>query len=213
MIVSNSELPDAKKTIKTGIRTLSKSQILRREIISVIVLITLVSIHQIWFMWIFKVNYLLLYVRYGTVISAALAAIALKWQNSTMKTSLISLSPLEYLAGYSFFMSDVSMMLGDLNISSPSSNRSELWDYWITVIWSFIFLALMIVWMIVIAPINYFLTTITGAPARRRLRLSEGKISPSDQNNTDQQGLLSQDALTITQFLNAIILFSIGWLI
>ena len=139
------------------------------------------------FHWLFsyflELDYFEWYLRNGANITWAMSLFALIWGDLNKLPFLISSRPSEYAGGYASILSEVFLTLAGLGVVKPKS-EPPITSYWVMdqligMAVSTIFSILILSWVVVIAPIQYFFFIICGAPARIIL-CSQQKIEGSD---------------------------------
>lgn len=133
--------------------------------------------------WLFRriggVNYFVWYLKNGALIGIAISFLALTWEGLKSRKYLLSSHPGEYLAGCAtlcavFYTSVATFLDGPLrkiptNDSEPRAVLSS-WDDLIGNLMTLLMMVATLGWLLVVAPLNYFITLITGSLARQELR-------------------------------------------
>ena len=133
--------------------------------------------------WMFRqmvgVDYFSWYLDKGPIISLAMGFVALIWEELDTREGLLSANPALYLAACFTLAGILSNSLG-VHLEGSKYDRAKTgnWSYTIGYLWDIlatVFLALIIVplllaWIIVVAPLNYVVTLVAGAPGRQQLR-------------------------------------------
>ena len=134
--------------------------------------------------WLFRrygdTNYFVWYLKNGAFISIALGFLALVWEGLAAREDMLSANPAEYLSGCLQVLAVFNMSMG-IHLQNPlpkpesGSPRTGYsialyWDSLISVFLLFVMSAFGIVWLIVVAPPNYFVTLISGTLARQEFR-------------------------------------------
>lgn len=120
------------------------------------------------------------YVQNGTLISVATAFVALVWQGLEAQQGLLSWHPGKFIRSCmtlaSVFYSAVAVNLsGPLDgagrrADDPVSILETLWDSAFGFLMALLMGIAMLGWVIVVAPLHYLVTLVTGAPARQEIR-------------------------------------------
>jgi hypothetical protein len=134
--------------------------------------------------WLFNVlageNYFIWYLTNASLISIVVSFIALIWDGLEMREDLLSTHPAIYVAGCFHLMAVLYLSLS-VHLREPlvgtKDNETGLrfavlivWDSFMTILVALALLVLGFGWLLIIAPLNYFVTLITGALARRHFR-------------------------------------------
>ena len=125
-------------------------------------------------------SYFRWYVQNGTLISVATAFLALVWQGLEAQQDLLSWHPGKFIRSCatlaSVFYSAVKVNLGgpldgvNQRADDPVSILEALWDSACAILMALLMGLAVLGWVLVIAPLYYLLTLVTGAPARREIR-------------------------------------------
>jgi hypothetical protein len=141
-----------------------------------------VSISLSW--WAFRsfgnTNYFVWYLKNGSWIGMVVSFIALIWEGLGVRADLLSASPAKYVRACfgllaAFFLS-CSVYIDNLRFGpndGDGGRRSAIASLLDSVMAPLILLTIIIcviAWLVVIAPLNYFITILTGAIARQELR-------------------------------------------
>ena len=122
-------------------------------------------------------GYFVWYLKNGSIISLATGFLGLFWDLEKRK-ELISLDPVEYFSTCIKITGGFLVSLGT-HLRTPNDEQQktslktiapDLWDNFASLSLVPIVVVLVILWVLVVAPLNYLLTLISGAPARRALR-------------------------------------------
>lgn len=135
--------------------------------------------------WLFRiiggVNYFAWYLKNSAVIGIGVSFLALTWEGLKSRKGLLSSHPGEYLVGCTtlcvvFFNSVTAFFAGPL-LKIPTSDyepRAVLssWDDLIGNLMALLMILATVGWLLFVAPLNYFITLITGSVARQEFRES-----------------------------------------
>ena len=138
-----------------------------------------------WFLFsvVFKQNFFLWFLKNGSVINLATAFLALVWKDLRARIGLISSHPSAYFAACFQLIGVFIYSIGSTRNAQPKelpfdiglNNRpSQILDNVFYTLLSLMMAVMCLAWLVVAAPINYFVTLIAGAPARQELR---GKLA------------------------------------
>jgi hypothetical protein len=148
----------------------------------------------------FDLSYFRWYVDNGTLLNLALALVTVAWPDLNELRNLISPHPLRYLQawsglfGFTFVsMPDADIPLHELQGSSNRSAPSAVWtildivDTVLRFAWLLVFLGAVLFWLLVIAPVQYFVFLVAGALARGAARSSKKLIvkASAQESNVD----------------------------
>jgi hypothetical protein len=141
----------------------------------------------VWIMalnWLFhhflKQSYLDWYLKNGTLISTATAFLALIWGKLEQEQrGLLSWNPLQFMATCLVLVGIFYQALG-ASLRNPAARENHrpadllaaiqyAWDGFCSILMSLLMAFAVIGWLLVIAPLFYLLTLVTGAPARREI--------------------------------------------
>jgi len=125
-------------------------------------------------------SYVRWYVQNGTVIGIATAFLALVWQGLEAQKGLLAWHPGKFLASCMSLAAVVYAAIA-VNLAGPLdglTHRAEdpvsileaLWDTVCAVLMALLMGVAVLGWLVVIAPLYYVVTLVTGAPARREIR-------------------------------------------
>ena len=139
------------------------------------IIVVVITVTYSIFRQFFEIDYFRWYLDEGPIISLSLAFITLVWGELDQNTELISANPAIYFSGCFWINSAInsSMATNLRRILAPVTDETPeipvvrlLWDsFWVLIIYIFLFL-LTIAWLILVAPLTYFINLIAGAPAR-----------------------------------------------
>ncbi len=177
-------------------------------------LLALVGVCYLIFHYWFKTNYFKWYLENGANISWAMALLALVWGDLNKFPSLISSHPSEYVGSYAAILSRFFLIQAAFSVvkrrRDPPIISNYTLDRKITLLLIIPLSILMLLWAVVIAPIQYFVFIICGAPARQIL-CSQQKIEGSE---TDWfTGALSQNPFSVTAAFTGITLWILNLLL
>jgi len=145
----------------------------------------LVGACYLLFYYVFKMNYFLWYLENGANISWSMALFALVWGDLNKFPSLISSHPAEYAGSYARLLSKFFLMQAVIAVAKPRSDppiiSNYTFDSWLTLILDTLLGILVLLWVVVIAPVQYFVFIICGAPARQ-IMCSQQTIEGSETN-------------------------------
>jgi hypothetical protein len=132
--------------------------------------------------WIFRqvieLDYFRWYLDKGPIISLSMGFVALIWEELDTREGLLSANPVLYLATCFTLAGILSNSLG-VHLEGSKYDRTKtgwcytmgyVWDIVATVFLALIIIPLLLAWIIVVAPLNYVVTLVAGAPARQQLR-------------------------------------------
>jgi len=125
-------------------------------------------------------SYFLWYLKNGSTIALGASFLGLIWDGLALHEDLLSAHPLRYLRGCVGLLS-VLFYAGSAHLSSPlqgtkstdlglGSAAAVLFDAIVSVVVLALIGAVVVGWLLVVAPLNYFVTLLSGVLARRELR-------------------------------------------
>ncbi len=157
-------------------------RILWHSILAVAALLLLIALNWLAFRFIAHENYFLWYVKDGALIGVLVSFVALIWEGLSQRNDLLSAQPLYYLQGcfalMAAFYYSVAAQLAPTSVGTrPGKDAFQIpvpeFAFPLDDVLAFvIFLVLFILglaWLLIIAPMNYFVTLLTGVIARRQL--------------------------------------------
>jgi len=151
-------------------------------------------------------DYFSWYLANGSKIAAATLLGVLSWSALAGTYDLLSRNPADYSRACLFVAGTVVRDLG-IEIVAPRSKLSEdsLWDKAATLVVLPVLLAVVIMWVVVVSPLNYLVTLLGGAPARlfRRDRVPNAGEPP-------QTARLGDKPLELTQAINTLLLLIVA---
>jgi len=157
---------------------MSKLNWWQRGLVGLLVLLLLVLIN--W--WVFRewlgLDYFQWYLDKGAVIGLGAAAVSMVWGKMREHTGLISANPLDYIGSYMQLVGLPFLVLGTHLVSGPDWRKAylrtgkfitlipKLWDNLIAALLVLFMGGVLLLWLLVVAPQQYFIFLICGAPAR-----------------------------------------------
>jgi hypothetical protein len=124
------------------------------------------------FPYLLETKYLVWYLENGTSINWGMALVALIYGSLEHNPYLISSKPREYFGGHMLLLGEVFLTLGIFGVVKRESKDklpiASFWhlDQFIAITLNVVFGILLLCWILVVMPIQYFLFFICGAPAR-----------------------------------------------
>jgi hypothetical protein len=133
-------------------------------LISLVGIAALVAANYVGFR-LFDRNYFRWYLDHGAALALALSLVALAVDLDRDPT-LVSAHPSRYSAGWGAIVGQTFVYLGDDVLRNPAVGA---FDSLFIMLYDLAFAAVALCWMAVVAPLQYFITLVTGAPARGAL--------------------------------------------
>jgi hypothetical protein len=168
-----------------------------RGLLSLMILCSLTGAN--WFaldrFW--STNYLLWFAEQGSLISISVAFVSLVWKDINVHPHLVSANPACYLSTCFQIVTGVFASMSTIFKAALSSGSEGapnvpfirlLWDTGITLVVVLLMFVIGTIWLIVVAPAMYFLTLITGAPARLGLLNPEAKETLIRESRSEPSG-------------------------
>ena len=178
------------------------------------------------------------FLKSGTIISIATSFLALVWQGLDEQKGLLSWHPGYFLTSC-FALLSVFFSVVAANLAGPLDGlkkRAEesvsiievLWDAAFALVMHLVMAVFVLGWLLIIAPLFYLVTLITGAPARRSMRDTgkkviikeeEFKTTIKEQSTSEEtpKGWINvsfgERPFALTNALNAAVLFLVEILI
>lgn len=127
-----------------------------------------------------RLNYFYWYVKNGSMISIAASLLAFIWGKlDEEQKKLLSSNPYHFMSACwavaGIFFQALGALLNSFSLTSSTPQRlssalSDLWDATWTIVVSLLMAIAVMSWLLVVAPLFYLSTLITGAPARWGMR-------------------------------------------
>jgi hypothetical protein len=203
-----------------------------RTIIVSTIMVVLILLNWYLFQQLLGLNYFMWYVEIGIFISIFMGVFALTWKDPHLTEGLSSLNPREYTATCALLVATYMTALSEHFYSIEDRKEESIviysWDLLITVIWGIVLSVGLMVWVFVIAPLNYLVTIISGAPARQYLRGATGVAvirkmkddslsldygSSKEKINTEYIVSLISNPFATTQALTVLVLWIIKFIL
>lgn len=137
------------------------------SLLGLILLLALLFINQ----WIFNrwlsINYFEWYLQEGILIGVATAGVSMVWGDMREHTGLISANPWNYLGSYLQLAGLPIFVFGThLKRNKGEAPSASIFDTFITMIFAIVLCAILLIWLVVAVPLQYFVYLICGAPGR-----------------------------------------------
>lgn len=177
--------------------------------------------HTSYFQW---------YLQAGPVISLATGFLGLIWEDLAARKALISANPAQYFGACLQLTGAFYFSLGTQDRSPKETFREEnvslgkVWDDWMTLLLTLPIVGIVMIWVLVVAPLNYVVTLVSGAPARRALNrpvrravaVEDGHLLTVSEAG-DEAGVpgtlndisFGRKPLAVTQAMNALVLWGV----
>ena len=196
-------------------------------------LLGIIIINWFVFQYVFHQNYLIWYITNGTLIGIIVSFVASIWEGLDSRTKLLSAHPGWYIQGCfgliaAFFASLAASWERDPDYEENESTEdlnakfNFRLDWILEIVLKLVMSILTFAWLIIVAPLNYFITILTGSIARTQLlgkykraiiieredRLTIDSISRKD--NLPEQAVdvsIAAKPFAITQAITALVLF------
>lgn len=143
------------------------------------IIIGVIFLDWILFAVLFKQNFFAWFLKNGSVISLATGFLGLVWKDLKARIGLIASHPSAYYAACLQLVGVFIVSAGSTGSGKPRelpfdiglNNRpSEILDNVFYTLLSLLMAVICVAWLVIAAPINYFVILIAGAPARQELR-------------------------------------------
>lgn len=127
---------------------------------------------NVWaFPRLFGVGYVAWFLDDGPLIGVAVGFLALVWDELEVRKGLLALNPVRYL---STCLSLAGVLIFSVGTSLTGRTREAtlgaLWDGVVATVMGLVITVLALGWLVVVAPLNWAVTLVAGAPARLHLR-------------------------------------------
>lgn len=165
----------------------------KKNFVYLLLLIGLVTINEVLFRWIGQISYIEWFVKNGTQIGVIGALVTLVW-DINKHTGLISASPSQYVGSYFQLLGMTYISLGRQMVSKNrrAEEKVSFFDTLIVVIINFFLAVMYFIWMLVIAPFQYFVILILGVPARVFLKSDIKVIAKFDETKLKYEELTKE---------------------
>jgi len=200
----------------------SRSSQLAVTALSLVFLSSLVLAEHFLFQQFLDRTYYNFWIEHGPLIAFSLTLIGLVWSDlDKQNPDLVSIHPGLYLIACFLIMSGLFLAftnslpdrqsMADLRKTNQVSTIYLFYDSFIGILFYVVLFFVAMVWFLCIAPALYFITLITGAPARLAM-LNKSEQIPMVRSSTDSRGTTTSDSLilsfrdkpvTVTQALTA----------
>lgn len=162
-------------------------------LIGLIILLVLLLINQWGFSSWFDIGYFDWYLKNGALIGIATTAVSMVWGNMRQHTGLISTNPWDYLGSYLQLVGLPIFVFGThLRSNEGKAKRDSTFDVLVTIIFVIVLCAILLLWLVVVVPLQYFVYLICGAPGRlisnsQRQVVAKLKLSRLDVKEISEQ--------------------------
>ena len=170
-------------------------------------------------------RYLEWYVATGPFIGLALIAFGAAWDGMDKNVGLVSANPRTYIDACSKLAGLPIFALGG-HLRSKHRDGVNLWDAFVGMPLIVVFMVASFAWLILIAPLQYFLFLVCGAPSRLALssryllhaevkdkKLIYTEMRPQDPNNKKAwEASMRDKPVTLANAFGTAVLFLIGYL-
>lgn len=132
-----------------------------------------------WFSYFLDLNYLHWYLQEGPLISLSIGLLSLFWEELEARRGLLSVNPAIYLGSCLQLVGILFQSMGVHLQGTRISHKTDLngaqlairvWDSLVSMLLVLVVLGFLTAWTLVVAPLNYLVTLVTGAPARSYFR-------------------------------------------
>lgn len=153
-----------------------------------VLMLSLISLNWLVFRHLMHQNYFLWYLKNGALISLATGFLALTWKDMKARIGLISSHPSAYVGACFQILGVFVFSLAPTKSGEKTEPKDlpfdiglnfkffEVLDNVLYILLALVMLLLCLAWLVIVAPLGYFVTVIAGVPARQELR---GKIAPT----------------------------------
>ena len=192
-------------------------------------LISLCLINYFIFRRVFHSNYLRWYLSAGPFIGLATAAFGAAWGGLDNNVGLISANPLRYIRSCKMVAGLPIYVFGGVVLSKNQPQRISIRDILFGLPLLVVFVVAAFGWLLFVAPLQYFVFLICGAPSRivlssnyavyarmdgRRLIYEDKTTSdPKPEKGKGWDASMRDKPVTLANAFSAVTLFFIGWLL
>ncbi len=136
-------------------------------LLGILVLLALLLINYYGFSIWLRVDYFDWYLANGALFGIATTAVTMVWGKMAQHTGLISANPWHYLGSYLQLVGLPLYVFGaHLRGDERSTRNGSLFDAITSVVLLLALSAVLLLWLIVVVPLQYFVYLVCGAPAR-----------------------------------------------
>ena len=156
--------------------------------VHLVLMLGLICLNWLVFRDLMHQNYFLWYLKNGALISLATGFLALTWKEMKARIGLISSHPSAYVGACLVVLGVFVYSLSPTNSTEKAQPKeigfdiglnltvARVLDDVLYILLSIVMALLSLAWLVIVAPLGYFVTLIAGVPARQELR---GKIAPT----------------------------------
>lgn len=165
-----------------------------RSVAGFLLILGLAALNQRFFELYIDTTYLTWYLRNAAIIGVVTAIASMTWADMKGMTGLISANPWTYMTACTHVIGLPMLVLGTHMRTNEGGRRRSAFDSLMTIPLVLILVAVMLSWLIVVVPLQYFVYLICGAPARlfaqstRRTiaRMEKGKLEFAEIGKEDK---------------------------
>ena len=153
-----------------------------------LLLVGLVAINETLFRLIGHISYIEWFIKNGSQIGLIGALVTLVW-DLNKHTGLISASPNQYVGAYQQLLGMTYLSLGRQMYSENrrDETRISLFDTFMVILINLLLVGLYFIWIIAVAPIQYFVVLVLGVPGRVFLNCDVRVIAKIDNGQLEHK--------------------------
>ena len=151
---------------------------MKKSFISLGGILLLITVNYFLFSRLTDTSYFEWYLKGGPLISLSVAFIALVWNDLDANEKLVSADPANFLSGcywvvtviFVSMATNIGRSLAPMSTDRPMPSIPRLfWDTIVSIVIYLVLFILSILWLLVVAPLMYFIYLVAGAPVRMGL--------------------------------------------
>jgi len=136
-------------------------------LIGFVIILALIGLNLWLFPILFNTSYLEWYLKNATLIGFVTGIIALAWGGLDRQAGLISSHPLDYLGACTQLVGIPVLVIGThMRTNKAEGAKSSIFDILLMIPILLVFVLMMMAWLAVVVPVQYFMYLVCGAPAR-----------------------------------------------
>ena len=198
-------------------------------LVSLVLFGALIWLNVVAFRAFANLDYFQWYLKNASAVFLGFAFVSLVWGGLDKHTDLIAAHPVQFMRGYFVLCAGLSLTLSSIVRPTTRSftNSVPILDGLLTAVWSLWLIIAVIAWFVVIAPIQYLLHLVTGAPARTMLDSglktwfvmgeTENTILTAPAETAPPEGAAEAGfyakPVTLTTTLDSVAVWAVSWLV
>ena len=157
-------------------------------------LLALLFINHWGFSYWLNIHYFNWYLQNGTLIGIVTAFIAMVWDDMRQHTDLISIHPLAYIGAHLQLVGLPLFVFGSYMRSDKGEAPSNcVFDILVTIVFMLTLSTLLLGWLLMVVPLQYFVYLFCGAPARLINHSQRQNVARFNQSQLDVMEISDKD--------------------